>query len=363
VTAAAGTGRRPAVRDDVALMEGYHSAQVEVGVRLNTNESPFAPPEGFGAEVAALLADVDWNRYPDRGATALRAGIAALHGVGPDQVFPANGSNEVLQTLLLAYAGAGRTVATFEPTYALHSHIAHLSGATVVSGERGEDFTLAIDEVERVLDAADPAVVFLCSPNNPTGTVDTPELVDAVAARCGAEGRLLVVDEAYAQFSPWSALDRLDEDRPLVVVRTYSKTWSMAAARLGYCVAPTWVVEDLFKVVLPYHLDVVKQAAGLAALAHAAEMERRVATIVEERGRIQATLAELPVHTWASGSNFILFRPERHAGRDVWQGLVDRSVLVRDCSSWPRLAGCLRVTIGTPAENDAFLTALEEVLT
>ena len=355
-------GPRPAVRDDLALMEGYHSAQVEVAVRLNTNESPFPPPPGFGAEVAAALEATEWHRYPDRSARALRAGIGALHGVPADQVFAANGSNEVLQTLLLAYAGAGRTVATFEPTYALHSHIARVTGAEVRSGERAADFSLALDEVDRVIDEAAPAVVFLCSPNNPTGTVEPAELVRAVLARCAAEGRLLVVDEAYAQFSPWSALELLDEDLPLVVVRTYSKTWSMAAARLGYGVGPTWVVDALHAVVLPYHLDVVKQAAGLAALGHAEAMERRVAAIVEERGRLEAALRELGVHTWSSGANFLLFRPDQVPGDRVWQGLVDRSVLVRDCSSWPRLEGCLRVTVGTPAENDAFLDALQEVL-
>ncbi|MPY92365.1 MAG: histidinol-phosphate transaminase [Acidimicrobiia bacterium] len=364
--AGAATGRRrPEVRADLALMEGYHSAQVDVAVRLNTNESPFPPPAGFGAEVAALLAETAWHRYPDRSAAALRQGIAELHGVSAAQVFAANGSNEVLQTLLLAYAGAGRTVATFEPTYALHAHIARLTGATVRSGERAEDFTLPPEEVGRVLDDEGPAVVFLCSPNNPTGTVEPMELVAPTLGRCAAEGRLLVVDEAYAQFSPWSALDLVDEELPLVVVRTYSKTWSMAAARLGYCVAPTWVVDELHKVALPYHLDVVKQAAGLAALGHADEMGRRVAAIVEERGRVLDGLLELGVRTWPSGANFVLFRPEVPEGAEghgVWQGLVERSVLVRDCSSWPRLEGCLRVTIGTATENDAFLGALAEVL-
>jgi histidinol-phosphate aminotransferase len=344
-------------------MEGYHSPQVDVAVRLNTNESPLPPPAEFGARLQEALGEVAWHRYPDRSARRLRAGIAGLHEVGPDQVFAANGSNEVLQTRLLAYAGAGRTVATFEPTYALHGHIARVSGAGVVEGERDDDFGLDLAEVHRVLDAHHPAVVFLCSPNNPTGLPEPPGLVSGVLARAESDGFVLVVDEAYGQFAPSSALSLVGEDRPLVVTRTYSKTWSMAAARLGYLVGPTWLVAELEKVVLPYHLDVPTQLAGTIALDFADEMTARVAHIVEERGRLLARLAELPVRTWPSAANFVLFRPARASGDAVWQGLVERSVLVRNCSSWPRLEGCLRVTVGTPEENDAFLDALQEVLT
>jgi histidinol-phosphate aminotransferase len=174
---------------------------------------------------------------------------------------------------------------------------------------------------------------------------------------------LLVVDEAYGQFAPWSALELVGDDVELVVTRTYSKTWSMAAARLGYLIGPSALVAQLDQVVLPYHLDVVKQIAGRLALDFDGAMRARVAGLVEERGRLQARLAELPVDVWPSGANFVLFRPREQDGAAVWQGLLDRSVLVRDCSSWPRLGGCLRVTIGTPAEDDAFLAALEEVLT
>ncbi len=349
-----------APRDDVSLMDGYHSAQVEVDVRLNTNESPEPPPPEFLAAVAAAVDTVDWHRYPDRGATALRTRIAAIHGVGPEQVFVANGSNEVLQTLSLAYAGPGRRVAVFEPTYALHSHIARITGATVAEGERTADFELDMDEVKRVLTDAQPAITYVCSPNNPTGMVETPETVAEVL---GLAPGLLVVDEAYGQFAPWSALALVDEDTPLVVTRTFSKTWSMAAARLGYLVGPSWVVEQLDKVVLPYHLDSLKQVAGLAALEHVDAMEERVSRLVEERGRVETALRDLPCEVWPSAANFILFRPTTVAGAEVWQRLVERSVLVRDCSSWPRLDGCLRVTIGTRDEDDRFLASLREVLT
>jgi histidinol-phosphate aminotransferase len=347
------------VRDDLKALEGYHSPQVAVRVRLNTNESPAPPPAAWRDAFASELSRVEWHRYPDRGATELREAIAELHGVQPSQVFAANGSNEVLQTLLLAFAGPGRTVATFEPTYQLHGHIARLTGAAVAEGERRDDFSLDLDEVGRVCASADPVVTFLCSPNNPTGLVEPAANVRVVMDL--APG-LVVVDEAYGQFADWSALDLVDDDVPLVVTRTFSKTWSMAGARLGYLVGPTWLVAELDKVTLPYHLDASKQIAGRLALRFVDDMEARVQQIVAERHRIQDAFRSLPVDHWDSGANFVLFRPRAVAGKAVWQGLLDHSVLVRDCSGWPRLADCLRVTVGTAEENEAFITALQEVL-
>ncbi|MFZ9727169.1 MAG: aminotransferase class I/II-fold pyridoxal phosphate-dependent enzyme, partial [Ilumatobacteraceae bacterium] len=238
-------------RDDLRAMSGYHSPQVSVPVRLNTNESPIEPPAEFVRDLAAAVGDIRWNRYPDRAARELRSAIAALHQVRPENVFVANGSNEVLQSVLLAYGGAGRTVATFEPTYQLHSHIARIAGSTVVNGNRNGDFTLSEDEVRRVLTDHQPSVTFLCSPNNPTGLAEDPALIASTVAT--APG-VVVVDEAYAQFSPHSALPLVNDDSRVAVSRTFSKTWSMAAARLGYLIGPTWMIEDLDVVALPYHL-------------------------------------------------------------------------------------------------------------
>ena len=346
------------VRDDLQLFAGYHSPQVAVDVRLNTNESPYPPPQGWLAALGEELAAIPFHRYPDREAADLRAALAEFHGVRPDQVFAANGSNEALLLLCLAYGGHGRTAGVFEPTYALHSHIARVTGTTVAVGHRREDFTLDLAEVDRVL-ALRPELTFLCSPNNPTGRVERREDVEAVLARVPG---LLVVDEAYGQFASWSALDLVADDAPVVVVRTYSKTWSMAAARLGYLLGPAPLVAALEKVALPYHLDSVKQVAGRLALRFRAEMEARVAALTEERGRLAAAFADLPLETWPSEANFILFRPTNVPGHEVWKRLLEKSVLVRDCSSWPDLDGCLRVTVGTPEENDAFLAALTEVL-
>lgn len=350
---------RVPVRADLSLMEGYHSPQVDVDIRLNTNEAPVGPPEAFVADYLEAVSKISWNRYPDRSARDLRMAIAALHGVSPDMVFPANGSNEVLQTLLLTFAGPGRKVLTFEPTYQLHGHIARISGAEVVEGERRPDFSIDEGVMQSLLKAHSPHVTFLCSPNNPTGTVDSRSIVHAAL---GSTGGIVAFDEAYGQFAPWSALDFIDEDTPLVVVRTFSKTWSMAAARLGYLVGPRWLVAELDKVVLPYHLDAAKQIAGVLAVRYRAEMDARVAELLSERNRLADGLRRLDVDVFDSGANFILFRPRTKSGREVWQGLLDKRVLIRDCSSWPRLDNCLRVTIGTRQENDIFLERLTEVL-
>lgn len=271
-------------------------------------------------------------------------------------VFVANGSNEVIQTILLTYAGAERRVATFEPTYQMYAQIARVAGAEVVHGERNDDFTLAESEIERVMEAHRPSVTFLCNPNNPTGLVEPRATLQSLLRHTHG---VVVADEAYAEFSDWSAVDMVHDGAALAVTRTFSKTLSMAALRVGYVVAPEWMIADLEIAALPYHLDAFKQAATLAALEYAGEMEQRVATIKSERERISAAMGRLGVRVWPSGANFVLFRPDGPVGaRSVWSALLDRGVLVRDCSSWPGLAGCLRVTVGTPGENDAFLEAL-----
>jgi histidinol-phosphate aminotransferase len=350
----------PPVRPDLQLSEGYHSPQVDAAVRLNTNESPFAPPDAWREEFLSGLAEISFHRYPDRPATALRQAVADLHGVTPDEVFCANGSNEVLQSVLLAFGGPGRRALVFEPTYALHSHIARITGTTVVEGGRDDDFLIDPRHALELLAARQPDVTFLCSPNNPTGRAEPPETVAAVS---GAAPGLVIVDEAYGQFAPWSALALRGPSHPgLVVTRTFSKTWAMAGARLGYLVADPAVVAACESVVLPYHLSAQTQVAGLVALRHVAEMEARVARISEERGRVAAALSDLPVDSWPSDANFILFRPQELEADDVWQSLLDHSVLIRNCASWDGLRGCLRVTIGTAEENDRFLHALKEIL-
>ena len=340
-------------------LAGYHSPQVDVDVRLNTNESPYPPPPGFVEALAEEVRRIQWHRYPDRDAVALREAVASFYEVGAESVFCANGSNEVIQCVLLAIGGADRHVALFDPTYQLHTHIADITGMPVRTYRRDPDFTLDMSEVEHAC-REQPALVFACSPNNPTGTVEEPDDLHRLVAR--APG-LVLVDEAYGEFATTTLLARAATEESLAVSRTFSKVWSLASLRLGFLVGPPSLVEDLRAVALPYHLSAFTQAAGLAALRFPDEMRERIAIITAERERLFAALAAKDnVEVWPSGANFLLFRPRHGDGAALWRRLLDRSVLVRDFSSRPLLEGCLRVSVGTPEENDRFLEALDASL-
>lgn len=350
---------RPALR----TLGSYHSPQVAARVRLNTNESPLPPPEGWRAAFTEAMGEIEFNRYPDREAWKLRGEIASLHGVTPSEVFCANGSNEVLQCLLLAFGGAGRTALVFEPTYALHSHLAALCGLRVVVGDRSPSLEIDAGRAVELIEQERPEVVFVCSPNNPTGMVEDPGVV---AALVEAAPGLCVADEAYGQFASWSALSLRgtlgNVASGLVVMRTFSKTWAMAGARLGYLLADPQIVEGCLAASLPYHLSAQTQVAGFLALRFGEEMRARVREIDDGRATIVAGLSKLPVDTWPSQANFVLFRPKEMDARSTWTALLERGVLIRDLSTRPRLEGCLRVTVGTEEENASFLSALCEVL-
>jgi histidinol-phosphate aminotransferase len=353
----------PAPRPDLSALEGYHSPQLDVSVRLNTNESPYAPPPEFVDAWLAALREVPLNRYPDRAALELRSGLAASLAQPVERVFAANGSNEVLQTLLLTYAGPQRRALVFEPTYALHAHIARITATEVVTAVRTADFAVSPTEAGVVVAAEQPAVIMLCSPNNPTGTVETRATIEALLSTAIDHGALLVVDEAYGEFADDSALELVADDVPLVVVRTYSKVWSLAALRLGFAVGPVAMIAELDKTILPYHLSAATQVAGREALRFHSEMRARVDALVAERHRLFGALSRLPgITVHPSGANFLLVQVDGD-GHALWQRLVERGILVRDFSRWPRLDDCLRITVGTPEEDDALLTALREALT
>lgn len=349
----------PKVRPDLALFGGYHSPQVQVEVRLNTNESPFSPPAEFIEELFRSLSLADLNRYPDRMARELRKSLAELHGVDPEQIFIANGSNEVISTLLLAYGGPGRKAMTFEPTYAMYSQIARVTSTEVVEVERDGEFALVPDEVVSMQEMTRPDVIFFCSPNNPTGLDENPEIITAVAQD---ENSLVVIDEAYGQFASFSALKLAGNRSNIVVSKTFSKVWSLAGLRLGYLIGPQDIVANLWEVCLPYHIDTIKQLAGKLSLARINDMESTLERILSGRKEIEDALGDLELKYWPSSANFILFRGPEGLGDRLWQALVDRSVLVRNCSGWPRLKDCLRVTVGTEEENARFITALSESL-
>ena len=353
----------PRVRADLAELVGYHTPDLDVDVRLNTNESPYPPPPGFVDALADAARRIAYHRYPDREARALRVAIAASLGVDPESVWAANGSNEVIQVLLLAFGGPGRRALVFTPTYSLHTKIAEATATGVVAVGRDDRFGVDAAAVADACREHDPAVVFFCSPNNPTGTL---ECRDAVEVAAGDEGRLVVVDEAYAEFCDETALDLVAERPNVVVVRTMSKAWSMPALRLGYMVAPPALVGAVAPAHLPYHLGAFTQEAGRIALGFGAEMAARVALVREERGRLYTALTEMEaIRVWPSAANFLFLEVDggsRSRADAVWDGLVARSVLVRNFASLPHTPGCLRVTVGTPDENTRFLVALHEAL-
>ena len=315
--------RRPPVRDDLALHPSYHSPQVDVEVRLNTNEAPEPPPPGFREALREELDRIEWHRYPDRSAQALREAIGAQHGVPAAQVFVANGSNEVLQTLCLTYGGPGRVAATFEPTYALHTHIPKITSTPSVSGQRADDFTLDMDAVRRVLTEHQPTITFLCSPNNPTGMVETEETVRAVADRRRGTHRRHphVLQDVVDGRGPARLPDR-------AVVA------GGRAVRGGPAVPPRLVQAG-------------RRPGGAALRAGDARPRRPARGGAGPGGRVPRRPA---------GDHVAV------GGEEVWKRLLDHSVLVRNCATWPGLDGCLRITLGTPAENDRFLSALTTVM-
>ncbi len=351
----------PPVRDDLADLTPYGAPQIDVPVRLNTNENPYPPSPRLVRAVADAVAQVaaTLNRYPDRDATELRKDLADYlgHGLTAGHVWAANGSNEIIQQLLQAFGGPGRLALGFDPGYSMHSLLARVTCTGWVSAARDEDFGLDPERAVAAVKEHRPHLVFLTSPNNPTGTAAPLALIEAV---CAATPGLVVVDEAYAEFAREgtpSALQLLPRYPHLVVTRTMSKAFAMAGARVGYLAAAPEVVEKLLVVRLPYHLSAVTQAVARAALALAAEPLATVTSLRNERDELVTWLRHHGLSVADSDANFVLFG-EFDARREVWQALLDRGVLVREVGP-PRW---LRVTIGTPEEMAAFRIALEGVL-
>jgi histidinol-phosphate aminotransferase len=349
------------IRDELRGLTPYGAPQLDVPTRLNTNENSYpVPDEVVDAIAKAVQGELrELNRYPDRDATALRTDLAAYlgHGLTATQTWAANGSNEILQQLLQVFGGPGRVALGFTPAYSMHPLIALGTGTEWMDGRRGDDFDLTAGSAVAQVEAHRPDVVFLCSPNNPTGTALPLDVVRAVAAV--APG-VVVVDEAYAEFArpgTPSALTLLPEHPRLVVTRTMSKAFALAGARLGYLAADPAVVDAIQLVRLPYHLSALTQAAARAALGCAATLLATVEAIKDERDRMVAGLRGRGLRVADSDANFVLFGglPDSRA---LWQRLLDHGVLVRDVG----LPGWLRVTAGTPAETDAFFTALDRSL-
>ena len=349
-----GAEPRPGLRD----VAPYVSPQLEVVARLNTNECPHPLPEGFADELAEAVRDLPLHRYPDGQMRRLREDLAEAHGHSFEGTWAANGSNEVLTQLLQAYGGPGRRALVFEPTYLLHPRISWLTHTELEVRRLPDRFHLTLDDVDTAAQVPTD-IVFVCSPNNPTGNAQPREVVAELADRLSS--RLIVVDEAYGEFSPeTSALPLVTSHPNVAVVRTFSKAFAMAGARIGYVLAASSVVDDLQRVRLPYHLSALAQTAGIVALRHRAEAEAILMAIAEQRDRIIAELRATPgVTSFPSDANFVLFVPPGDAA-EVWQELLDRGVLVRDMTAV--VPNTLRVTAGAEHEVDLFLKALKEVL-
>lgn len=348
------------IRDDLRGQSPYGAPQKHVRYALNVNENTHAVPEAVAQHIVESLAAavLTINRYPDREFTLLRESLAAYlgHGLTADNIWAANGSNEIIQQLLQAFGGPGRSVLGFPPTYSMHSIIASGTGTRWVTAERDEGYTLSAETVVSAIEREQPDLVFLCAPNNPTGT---PVALDVIEAAYAATRGILFVDEAYAEFVPAgtpTALTLLPGRERLVVSRTMSKAFAFAGARVGYLAADPAVVDALRLVRLPYHLSALTQAAALAALAHAPEMLAMVDDIAGQRDRLLTELPVLGYRAFDSQANFVLFD-----GLDdpaaTFRALLERDILIRDVG----LPGSLRVTAGTETETTAFLAALGDL--
>jgi histidinol-phosphate aminotransferase len=348
------------IREELRDDEPYGAPQLDVPVQLNTNENPYGP----GAEVARDIAEevfraaTSLNRYPDREAAELRRALASYlgHGLALENVWAANGSNEVMQQVLQAFGGPGRSAISFAPTYSMYPEYARNTHTRWVEGLRRDDFSIDVEAAVSLITSEQPDVVFIASPNNPTGTAVAPAELRAIVE---AAPGVVVVDEAYAEFrragTP-TALELLPEFRRLLVTRTMSKAFAFAGGRLGYVAADPAIIDALRVVRLPYHLSAVSQAAAVAALRHADELLAQVDALRATRDETAAWLSAQGFEVAESDANFILFGTfaDRHA---TWQDLLDRGVLIREVGP----VGWLRVSIGTPDEMQAFKTALKEV--
>lgn len=352
------------LRSELRGKSAYGAPQLDVPVALNTNENPYPPSDALIADLTAEVARLasTLNRYPERDAVELRTALAEYVSkqtgvqVTVDNVWAANGSNEVLQQLLQAFGGPGRTVLGFQPSYSMHPILAAGTQTQFLNCPRGADFTIDVAAALETIADKQPDIVFITTPNNPTGDItDISDIERIIQAAPG----IVVVDEAYMEFSATPSSVTLVEKYPtkLVVSRTMSKAFDFAGGRLGYFVAAPAFVEAVMLVRLPYHLSVLSQAAATVALRHSKDTLATVDKLSEERERVAGRLAELGYFVVPSQSNFVFFGTfaDQHA---VWQEFLDRGILIRDVGVF----GHLRTTIGLPEENDAFLEAAAQLV-
>ena len=350
------------LRDDLRSLSPYGAPQLPAEAVMNTNENPYAPSKDLAEAISGRVAEVaaTLNRYPDRDATTLRNKLAdfinSLSGttLTSENIWAANGSNEIIQSLFLAF---GKSSALgFTPSYSMHPLIAKVCQVSWIAGTRNSDFSLNIDSAIEQIKVAQPALTFITTPNNPTGESITIEEIEVLAKSVPG---LLVVDEAYAEFSDEvSAVTLIEKYPQIVVIRTMSKAFAFAGARVGYLVANPSIISALFLVRLPYHLSALTQAAAEVALDFQGELLGTVSQLRIAREKMAIDLANLGLTVLPSSSNFLLFTGFKPSSEDLWRNLLDRGVLIRDVG----LLGHLRVTIGNEAENKKFIDSLSACL-
>ncbi len=353
------------LREELAPMSPYGAPQVSADASLNTNENPHSPSLALIEAIANRVRDIgaELNRYPDREASALRTSLAnyinsqSKNSFDISNVWAANGSNEIIQSIFLAF---GRKSALgFTPSYSMHPLIAKVTATPWIDGSRRKDFTLDCDAAAAQIESLRPALTFITTPNNPTGSAVLISEIESLARSAQSVSGLLVIDEAYAEFSSEQSAVTLIEKYPnIVVIRTMSKAFAFAGARVGYLVAHPSVIDSMRLVRLPYHLSALTQVAASAALEFSDELLANVQSLIAAREDVASQLTQLGLEVVPSCSNFLLFSGFKRASADVWKDLLDKGVLIRDVG----LEGYLRVTIGNEAENRKLISALKDVL-
>ena len=353
------------LRETLRPLSPYGAPQVPAQAALNTNENPYSPSPTLQKAITDAVAKVaaDLNRYPDRDATVLRTKLAnyvnELSGTkfDVDNVWAANGSNEIIQSIFLAFAGG--PVLGFTPSYSMHPLIAKVTGSVWIDGKRNADFSLNTSDAITEIQKNKPTLTFITTPNNPTGGSVTIEEIQTLADAVKAVGGLLVVDEAYAEFSQEKSAVTLISNNPhVIVIRTMSKAFAFAGARVGYLVSDVAVKDAMMIVRLPYHLSSLTQAAAQVAIDHRQELLGEVATIIAARESVVKALHDMGLTTVPSSANFVLFTGFKQEAPQLWAALLEKGVLIRDVG----LSGYLRVTIGNEAENTLFISALKELI-
>lgn len=340
-------------------MSGYSLVQPDCPVKLNQNECPFDVPEDLKREIVDEALASNWGRYPGFVPGEVKAAIGKRHDLDPEHILIGNGSNELIQSIFQATVSTGDAVVLPAPTFAVYALLGRIAGAEIRTVHLKRDLSFDVDRLVEESAHPDVRLVVLCSPNNPTGSMLAPEDTARIAE---ATTGLVVVDEAYFEFGGVSCIELQDRHPNLVITRTFSKALGVAGLRLGYLVADPAVVSEIEKVKLPYSVNIISLIAARKLIAQDALIEERASLIRSERQRVFEALRNLPgIRPYPSHANFILFEAERPAS-EIFHGLIDRGVLIRDVSRYPMLERGMRVTIGLPEENDAFLDALREVL-